>query len=72
MALEKSQGNLGAAVEALRKYVDVFQTDREAWEELGSLYLQARPALCYVLCLRPANMFPFLVVKADHAPLKAA
>ncbi len=42
VALEKSQGNLGAAVEALRKYVDIFQTDCEAWEELGALYLQAR------------------------------
>ena len=44
MALEKSQGNVGAAIEALRKYVDVFQTDRDAWEELGALYVQARPA----------------------------
>jgi hypothetical protein len=42
VALEKTQGNLGAAVEALRKYVDIFQTDCEAWEELGALYLQAR------------------------------
>lgn len=42
MALEKSQGNVGAAIEALRKYVDVFQTDRDAWEELGALYVQAR------------------------------
>ena len=41
MALEKSQGNVGAAIEALRKYVDVFQTDRDAWEELGVLYVQA-------------------------------
>ena len=44
VALEKSQGNVGAAIEALRKYVDVFQTDRDAWEELGALYVQARLA----------------------------
>lgn len=41
VALEKSKGNIAAAMELLRKYVDVFQTDREAWEELGELYLQA-------------------------------
>lgn len=41
MALEKSQGSAGAAIEALRRYVDVFQTDRDAWEELGALYVQA-------------------------------
>lgn len=40
VALEKSRGNAGAAIEALRRYVDVYQTDREAWEELGELYLQ--------------------------------
>lgn len=41
VALEKSKGNTAAAIELLRKYVDVFQTDKEAWEELGELYLQA-------------------------------
>lgn len=41
VALEKSKGNIAGAIEALRKYVDIFQTDREAWEELGELYLQA-------------------------------
>ncbi len=43
VALEKSKGNIAGAIELLRKYVDVFQTDREAWEELGELYLQACP-----------------------------
>ena len=42
VALEKSRDNLSAAIEALRKYVDMYQTDREAWEELGELYLQVR------------------------------
>ena len=51
VALEKSQGNVGAAIEALRKYVDVFQTDRDAWEELGALYVQARLAcLAFAWC----------------------
>ena len=40
VALEKTKGNLAGAIEALRKYVDTFQTDREAWEELGHLYLE--------------------------------
>lgn len=40
VALEKSRGNLGGAIEGLRRYLDACQTDREAWEELGELYLQ--------------------------------
>ena len=40
VALEKSRGNSGGAIEALRRYLDTCQTDREAWEELGELYLQ--------------------------------
>jgi hypothetical protein len=40
VALEKSRTNIGGAIEALRRYLDVYQTDREAWEELGELYLQ--------------------------------
>lgn len=40
VALEKSRDNISGAIEALRKYVDMYQTDREAWEELGELYLQ--------------------------------
>jgi tetratricopeptide (TPR) repeat protein len=47
VALEKTQDNLAGAIDALRKYIDIFQTDREAWEELGDLYLQA----CAFLCL---------------------
>lgn len=42
VALEKTKGNLAGAIEALRKYVETFQTDREAWEELGHLYLEVR------------------------------
>ncbi|KAK9844216.1 hypothetical protein WJX81_008328 [Elliptochloris bilobata] len=66
VALEKSQGNVGAAIEALRKYVDVFQTDREAWEELGSLYVQAQmyaqAAACYeeVLLHAPASIAAYV------------
>ena len=40
MALAKSKGNLNAAIELLRKHVDVFMLDKVAWEELGELYLQ--------------------------------
>jgi hypothetical protein len=40
VALEKSRGNFTAAADALRKYLDTWSNDREAWEELGELYLQ--------------------------------
>ena len=45
VALEKTKGNLSGAIEMLRKYVETFQTDKEAWEELGHLYLEVRPAM---------------------------
>ena len=51
VALEKTRGNLSGAIETLRKYVETFQTDREAWEELGHLYLEVRPAMSTVQSL---------------------
>lgn len=45
VALEKSKGNLSGAIELLRRYVDVYMLDREAWEELGELYLEVSPVL---------------------------
>lgn len=42
VALEKTRGNLPGAVDLLRKYLDVWCNDREAWEELGELYLEVR------------------------------
>ena len=51
VALEKTKGNLSGAIEMLRKYVETFQTDREAWEELGHLYLEVRPAMAPVQSL---------------------
>jgi len=58
VALEKTKGNNAGAIETLRKYVDIFQTDREAWEELGELYLQA--------------WLPFAALHLLHAPLQDA
>ncbi|CAK0782567.1 hypothetical protein CVIRNUC_005779 [Coccomyxa viridis] len=61
VALEKTKGNLSGAIEMLRKYVETFQTDREAWEELGHLYLEAQmypqAATCYeeLLMHQPAS-----------------
>lgn len=52
VALEKTKGNTAAAIDALRKYIDIFQTDREAWEELADLYLQACPSFLSA-CPRP-------------------
>jgi len=46
VALEKSKGNLSGAIELLRKYVDIYMLDREAWEELRELYLQVISASC--------------------------
>ena len=40
MALEKTKDNIPGAIDLLCKYLDLFMTDREAWEELGELYLQ--------------------------------
>ena len=40
VAVEKSRGNLSAAIELLRKYIDTYMLDKGAWEELGELYLQ--------------------------------
>lgn len=38
--MEKSRDNLQAAVDVLRKYLEIQACDREAWEELGELYLE--------------------------------
>lgn len=40
VALRRGQGDLPAAIEALRAYLDVQQSDWVAWEELADLYLQ--------------------------------
>ena len=40
VGLKKGQGDLGGAIELLRQYLDVQQTDWVAWEELADLYLQ--------------------------------
>lgn len=70
VAVEKTRGNLNGAVDALRKYLDVWANDREGWEELGELYLemlQYRQALfCYeeLMTLAPGHT-PFLVRYAD-------
>ena len=44
IAVEKTRGNTQAAVEALRKYLDIYAGDKDAWEELGELYLEVRSA----------------------------
>jgi Tetratricopeptide repeat len=40
VALEKTKGDTAKAIELLRKYVDIFMTDSEAWAELADLYAQ--------------------------------
>lgn len=38
--MEKTKGDTGKAIELLRKYIDIFMTDTEAWAELADLYVQ--------------------------------
>lgn len=33
---------LQAAIEALKKYLDVYANDKDAWEEMADLYLQVK------------------------------
>lgn len=51
VSLEKSKGNTSGAIDLLRKYLDTYMNDLEAWEELGELYLEKemyrQAAFCY-------------------------
>ena len=51
IACEKTRGNTSRALELLQKYVDTFMTDREAWEELGDMYLQVCDFLLVTIIL---------------------
>lgn len=70
VALEKTKGNLSAAVDLLRHYLGIFAGDREGWEELGEMYLEmgmTKQALfCYeeLLMFQP-NSTQYLVRYAD-------
>ena len=51
MAAEKTRGNTLAAVEALKKYLEVHAGDKDAWEEMGDLYLEVGGGLanaCFI------------------------
>jgi hypothetical protein len=39
-ALHRGLGELAAAIEVLRQYLDNFSDDREAWKELADCYLE--------------------------------
>jgi len=57
----KAQGDTEKAIGMLKKYLDVFMTDVEAWEELASLYLSMQmtkqAAFCYeeAILIQPQN-----------------
>ncbi|KAG2483062.1 hypothetical protein HYH03_018045 [Edaphochlamys debaryana] len=61
VALERSRGNTEGAITALRKYLDIFANDKDAWEEMAELYLEVlnyrQAAFCYeeLLMHNPAN-----------------
>lgn len=40
VALERTRGNVPALIEALKKYLEVYQSDGDAWEELADVYLE--------------------------------
>lgn len=45
VAMEKTKGNTVKAIEVLRTYLDTFMTDKDAWAELGDLYLEVSQEL---------------------------
>lgn len=51
ISLEKTKGNITGAIDGLKKYLDLFMNDLEAWEELAELYLEKQfyrqAAYCY-------------------------
>eukprot|EP00195_Chlamydomonas_chlamydogama_P009581 CAMPEP_0202894790 /NCGR_PEP_ID=MMETSP1392-20130828/4111_1 /ASSEMBLY_ACC=CAM_ASM_000868 /TAXON_ID=225041 /ORGANISM="Chlamydomonas chlamydogama, Strain SAG 11-48b" /LENGTH=304 /DNA_ID=CAMNT_0049579581 /DNA_START=42 /DNA_END=956 /DNA_ORIENTATION=- len=57
VALEKSRGNMQGAVEALKKYLDIYSGDREAWEELADLYLELLMYRQALFCYEELLMF---------------
>lgn len=50
VALEKTTGNVTGAISLLTEYLDVHQTDGEAWEELAELYVEAQMYKQAVYC----------------------
>lgn len=62
-ALELSQNNTAGAIDAIRKYLDVYANDKDAWEQLGELYLQVR-VLVHVVSL---SFLKFCCLKLPHA-----
>ncbi|KXZ47288.1 hypothetical protein GPECTOR_36g15 [Gonium pectorale] len=70
VALQRSQGDTPAAIDAMKKYLDVFSNDKDAWEELADMYLEVlnyrQAAFCMeeLLMLSPHNS-SFYVRYAD-------
>lgn len=59
---KKAKGEFSGAIQALKDYVDAYMLDRDAWEELGELYLRQQllrqAAFCYeeLIMLAPNNL----------------
>jgi len=51
VAMQRGRGDLTGAIATLRQYLDHYMNDRESWEELADLYLEAcmyrQAAFCY-------------------------
>eukprot|EP00462_Mataza_sp_D1_P026252 CAMPEP_0175148716 /NCGR_PEP_ID=MMETSP0087-20121206/16795_1 /TAXON_ID=136419 /ORGANISM="Unknown Unknown, Strain D1" /LENGTH=265 /DNA_ID=CAMNT_0016434233 /DNA_START=36 /DNA_END=830 /DNA_ORIENTATION=- len=61
VALQKATGNTSAAIEQLNKYLLVFSSDQQAWQELSELYLSlgkhdlAKFCMEEILLIQPDN-----------------
>jgi len=61
VGVHKARGDMGAAVSVLTKYLETYQTDPDAWAELGSLSAEMgtlkRASFCYeeLILLEPHN-----------------
>lgn len=61
-ALHRSTGNLSAAIEVLRKHLDHFMNDKEAWEELADCYVEVGGCYVYyeeLLCLLQRSCYVY-------------
>jgi tetratricopeptide (TPR) repeat protein len=73
IALAKGQNQIKTVMELLNEYLEIFQTDVEAWDELADLYfaegLLEQAAYCREECivLRPTN-WTFMCQYAEVRP----
>mmetsp|Transcript_47946 Transcript_47946/g.91660 ORF Transcript_47946/g.91660 Transcript_47946/m.91660 type:complete len:299 (+) Transcript_47946:123-1019(+) len=60
VAMERSQGNLKAAVELLNQYLATYMADTEAWAELADIYIESEMYVQAAFCMEE------LIATAPH------